>query len=209
MAKKRFNFGHTTDSSKKALELLKPRRNPGIPRDVELSKRDRAELSEWVAEAISNEQWRRLRVMADLYGRNLASSSDGWMLALQLAIDFVPGFRVAGKHKGRARTAARDHLDLATEVESLVEEKRCSVSSACAILSKRKGEWKGKNPESLEASYYRFREAVKREREAIKAAFETMQRDVAREEAAEAASPRGGNYLKDLLLGFSQDNATE
>jgi hypothetical protein len=210
MAKKRFNFGDTTDSAKKALNLLKPRRNPLNPRDVELSKRDRAELSEWVGEAIFDEQWRRLRVIADQYGTDLASHSDSWRLALLLAIDFVPGFSpFAGMHKGRARTAARDHLDLATEVKSLIKEKKCSAFNACEILSKRKGKWKGEKPTSLEANYHRFNDAVKREREDIDAAIETKQGDVAKQKAAEAARPRGGNYLSELLLGPSQDDATE
>ena len=210
MAKKRFNFGDTTDSAKKALNLLKPRRNPLNPRDVELSKRDRAELSEWVGKAIFDEQWRRLRVIADQYGTDLASHSDSWRLALLLAIDFVPGFSpFAGMHKGRARTAARDHLDLATEVKSLIKEKNCSASNACEILSKRKGKWKGEKPTSLEATDHRFNDAVKREREDIDAAVETMKGDLARQKAAEAARPRGGNYLSELLLGPSQDDATE
>jgi hypothetical protein len=213
MAKKRFNFGDTTDSAKKALELLKPRRNPLNPRDVELSKRDRAELSEfseWASKAIFDEQWRRLQVIADQYGTDLASQSGSWTLALLLAIDFVPGFSpFAGMHKGRARTAARDHLDLATEVKSLIKEKNCSASNACEILSKRKGKWKGEKPASLEATYYRFIDAVKREREEIDAAVETMKGDLARQKAAEAARPRGGNSLNELLLGLSQDDATE
>jgi hypothetical protein len=210
MAKKRFNFGDTTDSAKKALELLKPRRDPLNPRDVKLSKRDRAELSEWASKAIFDEQWRRLQVIADQYGTDLASHSDSWRLAFLLAIDFVPGFSpFAGMHKGRARTAARDHLDLATEVKSLIKEKNCSVMNACEILSKKKGKWKGEKPASLEATYYRFIDAVKREREDIDAAVETMQGDVARQKAAEAARPRGGNYLSELLLGPSQDDATE
>jgi hypothetical protein len=210
MAKKRFNFGDTTDSAKKALNLLKPRRNPLNPRDVELSKRDRAELSEWVGKAIFDEQWRRLRVIADQYGTDLASHSDSWRLALLLAIDFVPGFSpFAGMHKGRARTAARDHLDLATEVKSLIKEKKCSAFNACEILSKRKGKWKGEKPTSLEANYHRFNDAVKREREDIDAAIETKQGDVAKQKAAEAARPRGGNSLNELLLGLSQDDATE
>jgi len=210
MAKKRFNFGDTTDSAKKALELLKPRRNPLNPRDVELSKRDRAELSEWASKAIFDEQWRRLRVIADQYGTDLASHSDSWRLALLLAIDFVPGFSLfAGMHKGRARTAARDHLDLATEVNSLIKEKNRSAFNACEILSKRKSKWKGVKPASLEATYYRFTDAVKRERKDIDAAIETMQGDVAKQKAAEAARPRGGNYLNELLLGLSQDDATE
>jgi hypothetical protein len=209
MAKKRFNFGDTTDSAKKALELLKPRRNPLNPRDVELSKRERAELSEWASKAIFDEQWRRLRVVADQYGTDLESHSDSWRLALLLAIDFVPGFSsFAGIRKGRARTAARDHLDLATEVKSLIKEKNRSAFNACEILSKRKGKWKGRKPASLEATYYRFNDAVKREREDIDAALETMQGDVARQKAAEAARPRG-NYLNELLLGLSQDDATE
>lgn len=208
MAKKRFNFGDTTDGAKKALELLKPVRNPLNPRDLELSKRDRAELSEWASKAIFDEQWRRLRVIADQYGTDLASRSDLWRLALRLAIDFVPGFSPFAT-KGRSRTAARDHLDLTTEVKSLIKEKNCSTFNACEILSKRKGKWKGEKPASLEASYYRFIDAVKRELEDIDAAVETMRGDVARQKAAEAATPRGGNYLNELLLGLSQDDATE
>jgi hypothetical protein len=210
MAKKRFNFGDTTDSAKRALELLKPRRNPLTPRDVELSKRDRAELSEWAGKAIFDEQWRRLRVIADQYGTDLESHSDSWRLALLLAIDFVPGFSLfPGMHRGRARTAARDHFDLATEVNSLIKEESRSAFNACEILSKRKGKWKGVKPTSLEATYHRFNDAVKREREDIDAAVETMKGDVARQKAAEAARPRGGNYLSELLLGPSQDDATE
>lgn len=177
---------------------------------MELSKRDRAELSEWVGKAIFDEQWRRLQVIADQYGTDLASQSGSWTLALLLAIDFVPGFSpFAGMHKGRARTAARDHLDLATEVKSLIKEKKCSAFNACEILSKRKGKWKGEKPTSLEATYHRFNDAVKREREDIDAAIETKQGDVAKQKAAEAARPRGGNYLNELLLGLSQDDATE
>jgi hypothetical protein len=203
MGKKRFDYGETADSAKKAIRLLKPRRKPGTSQD--------AELGEWAAGAIIDERLRRLQVIADRYGTDLASHSDSWRLALLLAIEFAPGFDpAAGLRKGRAPTAARDHLLLAKEVETIAEEKNCSASHACEILSKRKGQWKGKGAKTLQAAYYRFQKAVMREREAVDAAIGAMLADGERQREAEATRRRRRNYYEELTSsGLLKDDATE
>jgi hypothetical protein len=191
MAKKPFNFGDTTDSAKKALELLK--REPGKPRDIELV-RAQMELQEWVQKTLFQEQWRRLTVIATHYQADLQSHTGATSLALRLAIDFVPGFSpFAEIRKGRARSVAREHRDLATEVDALITGKGCSAFNACKILSDRKGKWQFKNPEVLEASYHRFRSAIERDLDKIRSAVDKMRDDVARENAS------SGNILSALF----------
>jgi hypothetical protein len=89
------------------------------------------------------------------YGIERYSNGAGELLALHLAMEFVPGFQVRDKPKRGRKDVWHVFLQAALwlDVQQLVAEKKCSERSACNILLK-KGCWenalkKGKATESV------------------------------------------------------------
>ena len=99
----------------------------------------------------------RLEALCEHY--KIPNDPDKWCsLALALAFDHVPAFRIAVKKPGRKPSAQKlaEDVMLFTELTQadLAGE---SVNEAACNLVKRSGRFKGRSPEGLRQRYYRIK----------------------------------------------------
>lgn len=83
-------------------------------------------------------------------------------LALCLAIDFVPGMaHVADRPRGPGRARERKGFSLYKAVEDVLRRNpKMTVSAACEHLTRKSGQWKGSNADSLRARYYETKREI-------------------------------------------------
>lgn len=164
-----FDFGETSESAKRALNLLKPRRRPGTEND--------AALAEWAFNALLMEQYRRLGIIADNYNIDLLSRDGGILLAMNLARDFVKGFDPLSSRRGTKKSAIGLHSALVLEIMQSMKEKNRTLSAAIEASRKPGRKGFGKSHEKIEAIYHRVIENLDRDRHCIESALERMRAD--------------------------------
>ena len=132
----------------------------------ELEKRQYAftktALAKENANLVMAESFKKIELLFDFY--NLDIKKDGWpILAMRLAQEFIPGFRIQRKKKPGAPTIWDDgkQLELYWEVNDLLENKKKSnpsfkVSDACALLSKQRNV----SPKTLQNQYSKIKNST-------------------------------------------------
>lgn len=114
-----------------------------------------------LAKPIKLDPDRSEEAMAEVFDKMLllpghygVSEGDWFQVAMNLAMDFVPGFQVK---RPRSKRDLAESVMLIVEVQKLLEsERNHSPRSAAIRLSERKGSrWEGENAHTLEMRYHR------------------------------------------------------
>jgi hypothetical protein len=104
---------------------------------------------------------KKIDVLAEYYGAVTDGRVDWRLLAIKLAFAHVPGLTTLEETPRRRGRPGKGifNFDLYAAVLDILDEGEPSVANACRILCKRPGQWKGANPDSIEA---RFHESKRR-----------------------------------------------
>jgi hypothetical protein len=102
---------------------------------------------------------KKIALLAQHYQVDDGDTINWKRLAIELAFAHVPGFTtVEEKPRKRGRPGAGYfNFALYEAVLNVLDEGEPTVANACRRLSKRSGEWKGKNPDTLETRFHEQR----------------------------------------------------
>lgn len=136
-----------------AVVLLADRRGPQAEK----------EIHDEMLSIMWEKRQKKMEFLLKHYGLNVCGADEKyvWMrLSYLIAFDYVDGFfgpdyKPQPRKKGRPKGSGKLHKKaLFNAINEVQGERHRGVSDACQILSKRKGQWKGLNPKSLETRYY-------------------------------------------------------
>jgi hypothetical protein len=104
-----------------------------------------------------------VRLLADHYNALVNDQIDWKALAIRLAFAHVPGFKVVTvPMRLRGRPRHYDDFALYRAVLGVIDENKTSVANACFILSRRRGNWHGAKPSTLETRFHADKRQVAR-----------------------------------------------
>ncbi|MGE4249055.1 MAG: hypothetical protein AB7F09_06680 [Parvibaculaceae bacterium] len=159
MAQKR-----TRSKSKKPFTgiLLKPIERPDSLVIRAMAKNDPDKfyaLMVAASEQVNDQEVERLVALARHYGvrETIPVNDQIFRTLFCLAREFVPGFQFSDEQpRSRGRPAGSGQLggwELVSTIEGLVAKGK-TVASACAVLSRKNGRWKGRGSQSIQTAYY-------------------------------------------------------
>ncbi|MBK8086488.1 MAG: hypothetical protein IPK28_23200 [Devosia sp.] len=103
---------------------------------------------------------KKLVLLAEHYSAVTDDDDINWkQLAIELAFAHVPGFTTVEERPRKRGRPGRSYFDFALyeAVLGVLDEGEPSVANACRTLAKRRGAWKGKNPDTLETRFHEQR----------------------------------------------------
>jgi hypothetical protein len=101
-----------------------------------------------------------LTALLDQYGLSKVDEDRWYLLALNLAMDYVPGFMYGTRPRGRK--VNDDWFALVAEIDIIRTEHDASIGKACDLLSKRsQAPWKGSESRTLESGYHERKRRIR------------------------------------------------